>query len=217
MVSKHGRYRQAKASLGESAELVAAREDFEATEEELAERRSHLRSSEMELSSLDTKIAEVKKSLYSGRIRNPKELEGLQQDAEYLARRRDQLEDEILEQMSLVEGLQGDVASNEAQLESLEAAWSADQADLAQEIQELAARIRTLQAERTKVCAGIEQSQLVEYNEVRRRKAGQALSVLSGGKCQVCNLSIPEGKLQRVREKQAIVLCDGCGRILYAL
>ena len=83
----------------ESPKLFAARERVEVTEAELQQRRTSQNDLNLELSSLNTKSKRSEDRLYSGIVKNPKELADIQQEIESLGRRRAVLEDEVLEAM----------------------------------------------------------------------------------------------------------------------
>ncbi|MEP7200083.1 MAG: hypothetical protein ABI874_09715, partial [Chloroflexota bacterium] len=70
------RLRELDQLLAERHILDAADTTARAASAVAAERRSQLRDRELELKSLETRIAELDQRLYGGRIRNTKELEG---------------------------------------------------------------------------------------------------------------------------------------------
>jgi len=53
------------------------------------------------------------------------------------------------------------------------------------------------------------------YDQLRAKKAGMALSPMKDRVCQTCRVTVPTCKAQMVESRQAIVTCEGCGRILY--
>src|SRR5438094_558282 len=68
------------ALLADHSALDALAEAARSAEAAAAAKRGQLRDSELELKTLETRIGEIDKRLYSGRIQNPKELENLDRE-----------------------------------------------------------------------------------------------------------------------------------------
>ena len=206
--------REAEGLLGESRELLSARHAREQANAELANWQARLRELEMDLEALNSRIAATEQRLYSGRVTNPKELAGLQQDHEYSMRSRDRVEDQVLLAMERVDKSEKAVADASARLEHVETQWQEAQARLAKQIEQLQGRIAALKEERAEVAARLEASDLALYEELLRKKGGRAVVLLSGQMCQGCRVTLASGKAQRVRLDQELITCTNCGRIL---
>ena len=100
---KTKRARQIDERLASDPLVLAGRAELEAEEKLHAQRRSTLRTREMEANSIDLKIKEIEGRLYSGRVSNPKELQDLQRDVASLKKHLSALEDQILEAMPLAD------------------------------------------------------------------------------------------------------------------
>jgi len=209
------RLRQATSRLGESQELMQARQAAHKAAADLKKWQSHLHVQELELSSLETKIAEVQDRLYGGRVTNPKELASLQQDSQYLKRRQVGLEDDALRAMTEIDEGQEIRQIRQKELDAIETAWAKEQEQLGKLITELEPTIAALSAKRAELCKAIAPGDLQTYEEIRRRKGGHAMTLLDGNLCQSCHISIPSAKRQQLGKKAALLFCDGCGRILY--
>jgi len=207
----------ARAQVGETPALQEARQSVSDGEERLRQLRTEVRSAELELSSLDAKITEVGGRLYGGRVTNPKELASLQQDLHLLKHKQGELEDGVLQTMTEIEEQEVALASQRQTLQAVEADWNASQKTLAAAIGELEAQFRALSAQRTAALNGVSAEDFGAYDEIRRRKGGQAVARLQGDHCESCHVEVPPAKKQRVRAQAELVLCDACGRILYAV
>ena len=211
---QQSKLREAKGSLGESAELLAARRTRAQASEELATWRARLRDLELDLQGLNDKIAKTERRLYNGRVTSPKELEALQQDYESLKRSRERLEDEVLLAMTRFDEWEKAVADATAQLTEVESKWRAEQDRLAREIEQLQDRIETLNKERATLTALLAADELALYEDLMRKKGGRAVALLVGQICQGCRVTVPTSKAQLVRRGQGLVICNNCGRIL---
>ena len=84
-------------ALREPAALIAARRGLAQAETDLAHCRAVQTELEAAQSDAGGKLARTETRLYGGSVRNPKELEDLQQDVAQLRRQLSQAEDQLLE------------------------------------------------------------------------------------------------------------------------
>ena len=197
----------------ESVALLAARNRVETAVVTLQKHQAQHKKYNTELEDLNTKTKRSEDRLYSGNVKNPKELEDLQNEIKSLARRRAALEDDILEKMVLVEDAEGEkLAAEEVQFK-LEAEREAAAPKLAKEQNELALRLHHLTQDRQKLVAEIDTASLDNYENLRKRKNGVAVARLRVNQCQSCFTTCSSSKEKKV-EEGALVYCGGCGRIL---
>lgn len=213
---RRSKLREAEGLLGESSELAAARRADEQASKELVSWRARLRDLELDLQSLNDRIATTEQRLYGGQVTNPKELGALQRDHEYLKRSREKLEDEVLLAMTRFDECEKTVADASAGLEKAETKWRAEQDGLTREIAQLQARIATLDKDRAALVPLLEASELALYEDLLRKKGGRAVALLVGQVCQGCRVTLPTSKAQLVRQGRGLITCTNCGRILIA-
>ncbi len=209
------RLKEVKASLEGNEELQLVRQALRDGEKKLSRQRTKLRDRELEMRSLAQKIASVEDRLYSGRIKNPKELANLQGEVQYLKRREGEFEDQVLETMIEVEESEASVTEQRERLARLEEDWQEAQARLSAEQSELENRLSQLKAKRTKLRKTIEAGDLALYEDLRRRRGGRAVALLEGELCQACRVTLPLSKVQQARRGEVLTLCGSCERILY--
>jgi predicted nucleic acid-binding Zn-ribbon protein len=216
--------RQKKQRLGEviqlqreTEELLAARQRAQGAGEELQTWQTRQNELDLELGSLSSEAQRTDQRLYSGNVKNPKELEDLQNKVLELGRRRAALEDEILEAMIMIEDAQEEKESADQSLSDVHTAWKKSQESLQQEQNELALRLHELMAARQKQIALIEKPLLANYEQMRSHKGGGvAVAGLVDKRCTGCHLTVSAIKVTRA-ERGEIVTCGGCGRILNPL
>ncbi len=209
------RLKEVKAILEGNEELGRARQALQDGEKKLSRQRAKLRDQELEMRSLANKIASVEDRLYSGHIKNPKELANRQDEVQYLKRRKGGLEDQVLEAMIEVEESEASVTEQRERLARLENEWQETQARLSTEQNELVNRLRQLKAKRAKLQKTIEADDLALYEDLRRRMGGQAVALLKGDLCQTCKVTLPSSKAQQARQGKTLTPCGSCERILY--
>jgi uncharacterized protein len=208
-------YQAARQRLSDQSELERARAEQHAREAQLATLRSTLRDAELEMASLQAHLKEIDTALYGGRVRVPKELEGMREDAEHLRKRLSNLEDKALGLMGEVDELTAESARGAEDLRAYEERCSAERSALTEQAKMLRARLQELQPLRERLRAQVGPAELALYADLRAKKAGQALSPLKDGVCQICRVSSPARKVQIVLAGDAVITCEGCGRILY--
>jgi len=166
-----------------------------------------------EMDTLDSNKKRAEQRLYSGNVKNPKELSDLQGKIDSLGRRRTVLEDEMLELMMAVDDAAEEQVAADAQLTQTEADWKVDQADLEKEKHTLALRLHKLGEERKTKTPLIEPPLLKKYDGIIARKGGVAVARLRRDQCSGCRLNVSAQVVKKVNEGE-IVECHSCGRLL---
>jgi predicted nucleic acid-binding Zn-ribbon protein len=197
----------------ETKELRAARARDKSASDELQTWQTRQSDLNLEQGTLINEATRTEKRLYSGNVKNPKELADLQQKIEALGRRNAVLEDEILEAMIMIEDIQVEKGAAVQHLTDVLAAWERGQSSLKQEQNELALRLHKLLEARKKQVALIDEKTLADYEQLKSRKGGVAVAGLVDNSCNGCHLTVSVIKIRRV-ERGEMVTCGGCGRIL---
>jgi predicted nucleic acid-binding Zn-ribbon protein len=179
------------ASLGESDEVARAGEAVQETEASLVDLRAQLRALELETGGVNAKLKQNQDRLYGGRVRNPKELSNLQEEANALRRRRSELEDHELELMIAIEDTEAELAERKARLNQIESTWRQEQARLLAEKEDLELRLVELEEERESMRSRIGASDLAHYDGIRSRLGGTAVVLLKKGACTACGVDLP--------------------------
>mgnify|MGYP001443382812 CR=1 FL=1 len=213
--AKRQRLTEVEGRLGETRELIQAREAVAETEQVLAGMRAQLRALELDIAGVNDKLRKNQDRLYSGKIRNPKELTGLQDEAAALRRRRSELEDEQLELMIGIEDSEAELAEREARLRQIQASWEQEQASLRAEKEQLESELAALDEERETVRARISASRLAMYDDLRERQGGTAVARLKRGICQACGVDVPTSMARAIERGEGTNFCPICNRILY--
>jgi hypothetical protein len=201
---------------GESAELKAARAAAAEAEAELARVRAVQREFDRQIKQLSDHIRAAEREMMSGRVRNPRELEGMEANVAALKRRRSALEDESLATMLEVERWQAEAETRQGQQASSEAAHVARQQAIKREAAQKIAELKTLSARLNQQWEAVSPADRDLYKNLRSRKAGRALAREQGGACQACGLMLSTGAAQAVHGDSQRIFCPGCGRLLLA-
>ena len=204
---------QVNGRLGKDDVVVAAQRKLDAAKEKLEELRHRQRSLEWEIDDLASKIKKGDEELYSGRIKNPKELTNLQHEVELLKAKRDGLETKDLQIMEQVESAEAGTAALTRELEDTTAKWQREQEQLRKDKAALESSLSKLKQQRQALAAEVDPKTAALYEGLRKGK-GFAVARVEQGICRGCRISLPSSELQQARSG-ALVQCGSCSRILY--
>ena len=199
--------------LGKNQTVVEARAKLDSEQRRLDDLKRRQHSAEGDVDDLVTKITTAEEQLYSGRIRNPKELTNLQHELDLLKAKRDQLENKALEIMDQVELAEASVAAAGNEFNKLETEWHSQQQQLSTDIEVLQSKLSELRQKRQLLSAEIDPQAVGVYDKLRKQK-GQAVAKVEQGICRGCRISLPSSELQQARSGN-LVQCSSCGRILF--
>ena len=210
-----------QALLTETAEVAQARQALEESQAALHSWQARQKDAELESRSLKDKIAENDRRLMSGTIRNPKELEAMQANGESMRRHRAAVDERGMEALLYVEELTAQVKQQEATFNQVRSVWAGEQRSLIAEGQRLQKQYAQLKAQRDAQAARLDRAALVEYETLRRRKGGVAVSRINVDTCGACFVRLPTGIIGSARNSTHTAgvprtFCASCGRILYA-
>ena len=204
---------QIAAQLGQSEVVHRARTKLALAHQHLEELNRQQHSIEWEIDDLTSKLAPAEEELYSGRIRNPKELANLQHEIEGLKARRGQLEDKTLEIMGQIELATRSIVAIDSELKIVETEWQSQQQQLSANLEQLKTILSTLKDKRQLVTAGIDPQAIEVYQGLKKQKK-LAVAKVEQGICRGCRISLPTAELQQARSG-SLVRCSSCGRILF--
>jgi len=204
---------QTTSQLGESKAVVKARNKLALGHQHLEELARQQRSVEWEIDSVTSKLTTVEEELYSGRIRNPKELTNLEHEVEILKEKREQQENKALEIMDQVESTTKSVATMNSGLKTLEAEWQSQQQQLSANLEKLETILSNLKHKRHLLAAEIDPQTIEVYQTLKKQK-GTAVAKVEQGICRGCRISLAITELQQARSGR-LVRCSSCGRILF--
>ncbi len=199
--------------LGESQAVVRAQTKLKSEQQHFEELGRQQHSAEWEIDDLVNKLTSIEEKLYSGRIKDSKELTNLQHEVDGLRVRRNQLEDKALEIMNQVELSTTSVDTLSNELKTLEAEWHSQQQQLSTKMEQLETTLSDLRHKRQLLSAKIDPQAIEFYQELKKQKE-QAVAKVGQGICHGCRISLPTTELQRARG-DSLVQCSSCGRILF--
>jgi predicted nucleic acid-binding Zn-ribbon protein len=195
--------------------LAAAQADLEDKQKRLRDLEATNRNKELELKSADEERQTKSKRAYGGGVADPKELGALERKIEELKRKSDHLEDELLGLMEQIETLREEVAKQQRIVASGTKVFEQTRADYAEARGKLEAKMKELLAQRQELVPQIDATLLKEYDTLRAKLEGVAVSGVDGNLCQTCRNVLPQSTLTQLKMGKTVVKCQNCRRILY--
>jgi len=203
-----------EAELGETAELIEARQQMDQCRERLRPLEERQKELDWEAEEVRGKTAAIENKLYGGSVSNPKELEDYQADLTSLRGQLSRREDALLEVMLEFDDAEAGLRQAETALAEVEESWKVQQTSLQGTQAKLKDEIEGLEAKRARRVDGMDAAALSLYQTLRERRQGTAVAVVERGLCQGCRISLPMSVVQKARAGAGLVQCVSCERIL---
>jgi len=204
---------RAHARLNEDEERRQAKAKIEKSQSELNGLLHQQKENDRAISDIIAKITVTNESLYSGRVRNPKELTSLQQELESFKHQRDPLEEKAMTLMEKVEVVQSHLENMDVELQAVESRLREEHKTLHAQIGELTAKLISLKEQHAEAVASIPPDEVRFYADLKSRRC-PAVSRVERGTCGRCRIALSSAELQHARSGK-VVQCSSCNRILF--
>jgi len=213
---KHARLREIDAALNDPTAGKKAELDFANAEEAFRLVRKNLRQAEEAVREQQIKISQSESALYGGKVRNPKELQDLQNEVAALKRYLSVLEDRQLEAMLAQEESEVNQQQAAAAHDTVKAQQIEQHAGLRGEQSELMKSVERLELERLAGVNAVAEADLSLYEQLRQKRRGVAISKINNSACSACGALLTPALIQAASAPSQLARCTSCGRILYA-
>lgn len=152
--------------------------------------------------------------LYGGTVKNPKELQDLNDEVASLVRRLSTLEHQQLEAMLVQDDAEALEERANRDHSKIESEWHMTRHDLSDEKLEHEREIAQLDFERETALESVLSEDLPIYEKLRAGKKGMAVVLLENGVCGGCGMAPSLSRAQKVRTGLDLVRCGNCSRIM---
>jgi predicted nucleic acid-binding Zn-ribbon protein len=203
-------------TLENDRELRQARENFEAARQVQFQKEHALREAEAATREQRLKIEQTEARLYSGLVKNPKELQDLQNEAAALKRHLVTLEERELEAMIEAEQAEEGLQQAGKLLEETQLRRGEHLQQLVAEQNALEKKLEQLSAERLATRSALTAELLNTYESLRQQRRGVAVAQVSDNSCAACGATLTAALQQAARSTSQLAHCPTCGRILFA-
>ena len=171
------------------------------------------RQAEQDIMDLENSIEKSKAKLAN--IKSNKEYRAVLKEIDDLNTQKSFLEDRVLEIMEGSEAIEEKYKAVEKRVKQAKTVFNKERNLVLKEVKLLEQELQGLEAERSDFCKDIDIDLLKRYNELKKHKAGIAVSSAVKGVCQACHLGIPPQKFNELIRGDGIMTCPNCTRIIY--
>jgi uncharacterized protein len=214
ILRRQKRLSEIAAILADDQQVAAAQAQVTAAQQALTPLRTRARNLELEIQSSGQKAQSTEDQLYSGSVKNTKEMRDMQQEITALRKRRGELEETLLDTMVSIEDGEAALKDAETELARVLETQRDAHGHLIDEQVELQAQVAKLREQRELALKTVEPDNLTRYKTLRQKKGSQPLALLQGSNCGVCGVQQTMAIEREVRQGQSLVMCQNCGRIL---
>ncbi len=214
VIERTKRIKEIKTLLEDNDIVQEAQQDFDLTQASLEDASKAFKDIELQIEAVVTKQKATESRLYSGNVKNPKELQDMQNEVESLNRRRETLDDKLLEAMVARDDAQATFDEAQATLQEITTDWEAEHQDLLDEKQTLTVEAEKLMQDRKAAVKVVEPSAMKIYNSLRTSKANRPVAQVEGKTCTACGIEQNNTIIGVLNQGNSLVYCQNCGRIL---
>lgn len=208
--------------LKEIDRIVA--EDFEVVQakDKLNDAKQSLQLAESMLKDLTNQTTEkrikrelTQNSLFSGKVRSPKELQDLQAESHALDRVIASLEEQQLNALQQVDEAATIVKLAQDALQDVLDRKSSENARLMGEKHKIEADIPKVDAQRQALIDQLDAESFRIYRNLMKTKANRAVAEIKDDSCGTCGVIVTPADIQSAKLPTHLTFCKNCGRILY--
>lgn len=214
IINKRKRIKEIDVQLDDNAVVQDAKSQRDETQTNLDTVLSKIKDLEHQIESIASKQKATESRLYSGNVKNPKELQDMQNEIESLTRRRAQLDDQLLEIMVERDEATDLLQLAEEEYQEVVEKWEAEHTDLLKEKEQLITESDSLMHNRKEALKAVQPDAMKEYNSLRTAKANRPVASLENKSCTVCGIEQNGAIISAVNKDDNLVKCQNCGRIL---
>jgi len=204
-----------RARLENNQALLFAKRKLERTKKQDSEVGSRQSDLDADAKSYSEKIADIEGKLYSGAIKNPRELSAYQEEQEQFKKHQVEVEERLLGVMLERDKAQHTLKETEEEVARLERERSQEKSQLTEEKERLEQHLEASSQRREAAADKVPSVDLSIYEKLTVAKNGVAVSKVERGICMGCRITLPTKELQQARAGQSLVMCNSCDRILY--
>ena len=171
------------------------------------------RSAERELATQEDLLHKVRSRL--SELKTNKEYQAHLFEIEQARKKKDSIEEGVLETMQRVEENTAALQELQTEIEEAQKIFDSEKARLESQFSELANELSELTQKQQQVAATVEKPLLARYNRLKTMRKGYAVAEVKDGACGGCRLQLPPQLVAEVRRGDELMDCSYCHRLLF--
>jgi len=205
-----------KKKLTDDKELKNISNSLQKLQDKYQSSKIKMDNSEIKLIDISKKINQSESDLYSGNIKNPKELQEVENEISSLKRLRSTQEDTLFQNMLDIEEISKGIERLNSEYQLTDNKINQLNQNLVIERENIQQSITVLIEERKAVEGSISDSAINLYDKLRISKKGIAVSTVTEGVCGSCGSTLTPTQIQSVKSSNSLIPCSTCGRLLFS-
>jgi predicted nucleic acid-binding Zn-ribbon protein len=181
----------------------------------LAHNQKRRRELEGEVKDIKSQVSKYKLQL--NQVKTNREYQSLLKEIDDNQQKIDRLEEEIIGELLQADEIEIDIRSAVEKDNREKASLHQEKETLALEKSRLEEELKQLFKAKQELLPLIPPDQAVLYLRIFDKKGGIALSPVTDDFCTLCHMRIRPQMLSELVEKNQLLLCENCGRILYGI
>ena len=171
------------------------------------------RSAERELATQEDLLHKVRSRL--SELKTNKEYQAHLFEIEQARKKKDSIEEGVLETMQRVEENSQALKELQEQADEAQKLFDIEKARLESQFAELANELSELNQQQQQVADTVEKPLLARYNRLKTMRKGYAVAEVKDGACGGCRLQLPPQLVAEVRRGDELMDCSYCHRLLF--
>lgn len=211
------RINQINDTINNDQDVLTAKKKLESSNAIYERAKKSLNEVECEVKKNRDKINQSESRLYSGNVKNPKELQDIQTEIQSIKNRIADLENTQLEAMMELEDAEAIQTQSDKRLSSLLNAKESENRTLLDEKSKLEEKLEQQNNLRSPLLPMIESEYLDKYNKLRKTKNGLAVATIDAESCcSACGSSLTSSIIQSAKSQMPDCFCTVCRRFLFS-
>lgn len=185
----------------------------EITKQKLETLERDLRSKERKHDAANENIKKYQNQMYG--VKTQKEAEALDHEIAKSKAEIDRLEDRILSLMEETASLQEKIKEEKKEIAEEAEEINKEEKRCQERIEAATQELNSCQGMRVKIVQGIKEGFILQYDKLRQKKDGIAITTIKNGACGGCFMGLPPQVINEVKISSELITCENCLRILY--
>jgi hypothetical protein len=160
----------------------------------------------------------VKRQKYEGQlyqVKTNKEYSAVLVEIEEVKQEKSRIEEDILILMESQERCIAELKEAEARFKEREGDGKSEETALTEKLRGVEAELAVVRGERASLARHLQASVLDDYDRILRHRGLAVAEVTKPNSCGGCRVTITPQRLQELRQQNALIHCESCGRYLY--
>lgn len=160
----------------------------------------------------------VKRQKYEGQlyqVKTNKEYSAVLVEIEEVKQEKSRIEEDILGLMESQERIAAELKDAEADWKQRESEGKSEEATLVERLRGVEAELAVVRSERVDLARQLQPRVLDDYDRILRHRGLAVAEVTKPNSCGGCRVTITPQRLQELRQQNALIHCESCGRYLY--